>query len=696
MGILRNLYKGIEQRTAQWAVTKSTQTYKLTNPMLWKIFKQDDQSTLTDPYSQLAAVYACVNAKARNIASVPFDIYKIGSEKPLESGTIVDLFKRPNPWMSNTQLFEAIIISLETCGEWHCAKDKEVGRDGVPAFLWVWNPDSMQTAKASNGAIVGWWHTVGVKKDFVANDQILFDKYWNPKDPVRGLAPLRAYRLTAESGYDGLRYNRNFFKNDATPPVVFKFPEMLSDPEFKAEQERLINRRRGVEHAHEAMIMDGGASVEKLGITQRDMEFLGQIKNVRDEACMVYQVPKSVISLYEDTNYATAQSADLSFWIRSLCPIMTRVEDKFNVDLLAPLGFTGKFNLRKVDAINGAILQKIDAVVKLFPVGFTRNELNKRFDLGFEEVEWGDEPGRAAAPALPAPPAAPPEVPAPPPPRSVTGETVITHSPQVREIEDAAEKSARARVWNELNLRIMPVASGCNRDLRNYFADVESKLFRKLLKGYKDPLGAPATLKKLEPISEEDIATLFNDDKMKRLLSKWIELSLGTGANTVVGGVFDVASEEALASIAAHVSKVTAINENARQKLIDTIRETFKITTEQGLSEIDAAELLVKSCKADMLELSSHARTIARTEVHGAYSEARDKSMASTGPTGKKWISARDSRVRDSHAYLDGKVVPFDEAFSNGCMFPLDPAGEAAEVINCRCIHVPVYEGEKQ
>lgn len=689
MGIMRNFSEAVATRLARWAVSKSTHTYKLHDPMLQRIFNQADQSALTDPYSQLAAVYACVNAKARNIAAVPFDIYRNGSEDALSEGTIVELFRKPNPWMSNTQLWEAIVISLETAGEWHVAKDVEVGREGVPAYLWCWNPDEMRPAMASNGVSVGWWHNVGAKKDFVPMDRILFDKYWNPRDPIRGLAPLRAARLTGESSYDALRYNRNFFKNDATPPVVFKFPEMLDDTQWKQENERLINTRKGVSNAHAALIMDGGASVEKLGINQRDMEFLGQLKNARDEMCMIFQVPKSVISLYEDTNYATAQSADLSFWIRSLIPIMVRIEDKFNSDLLQPLGYRGRFNLRKVDAINNAFLSKVDAATKLYGIGFTANEINERFDLGFQPQPWRDEPAGQAMPSFPPPPAPAPEKPAP-------AEAKPEEESDPKTLAAAMEKAARERIWSDLTSRITPVANGCNKDLRSYFADVEAKLFRMLLKGYKDPAGGPVTIKKLDPISEDDIARIFNDDKMKRILSRWIELSMGTGAGTVVGGAFDVASEEALACIAAHVSKVTAISENARRKLVETIRETFKVSTEQGLSEIEAAKLLTENCKADMLELRSHAATIARTEVHGAYSEARDKSMGSTGPVAKKWITARNAAVRDTHAALDGKVVPWDAVFPNGCAYPLDPAGDASEVINCRCVHIPIYEGESR
>jgi hypothetical protein len=51
----------------------------------------------------------------------------------------------------------------------------------------------------------------------------------------------------------------------------------------------------------------------------------------------------------------------------------------------------------------------------------------------------------------------------------------------------------------------------------------------------------------------------------------------------------------------------------------------------------------------------------------------------------KQWDAALDSRTRESHVAVDGEIRELDEAFSNGLMFPGDPAGGAAEVVNCRC-----------
>ena len=85
----------------------------------------------------------------------------------------------------------------------------------------------------------------------------------------------------------------------------------------------------------------------------------------------------------------------------------------------------------------------------------------------------------------------------------------------------------------------------------------------------------------------------------------------------------------------------------------------------------------------------NNAVRIARTEGHriqvqgamDACFKAKDKGADVV----KQWDATLDSRTRDSHVAVDGEVRELDEKFSNGLMFPGDPAGGAAEVVNCRC-----------
>lgn len=85
----------------------------------------------------------------------------------------------------------------------------------------------------------------------------------------------------------------------------------------------------------------------------------------------------------------------------------------------------------------------------------------------------------------------------------------------------------------------------------------------------------------------------------------------------------------------------------------------------------------------------NNAVRIARTEGHRVQVQSGMDACARAKENGcdvvKQWDATLDARTRDSHARVDGEIRELDKKFSNGLMFPGDPNGGAAEVVNCRC-----------
>lgn len=93
----------------------------------------------------------------------------------------------------------------------------------------------------------------------------------------------------------------------------------------------------------------------------------------------------------------------------------------------------------------------------------------------------------------------------------------------------------------------------------------------------------------------------------------------------------------------------------------------------------------------------------ARTAVTGAQNSGRIDRMHEAEEMGikvkKRWLSAKDNRVRDAHGELDGVEVGVDEDFHNSIgaiRFPGDPLADQANVYNCRCTLVYVYPEYRQ
>lgn len=99
----------------------------------------------------------------------------------------------------------------------------------------------------------------------------------------------------------------------------------------------------------------------------------------------------------------------------------------------------------------------------------------------------------------------------------------------------------------------------------------------------------------------------------------------------------------------------------------------------------------------------NRAMTVARTETiaavnAGVYRGAvLDAEQRGDVAPAKVWISTDDKRTRPTHVAADGQRTLLGSPFRVGgapLLFPGDPRGPAAEVINCRCSLLPVVLGE--
>jgi hypothetical protein len=118
----------------------------------------------------------------------------------------------------------------------------------------------------------------------------------------------------------------------------------------------------------------------------------------------------------------------------------------------------------------------------------------------------------------------------------------------------------------------------------------------------------------------------------------------------------------------------------------------------EGLGQNDIADMIME--QAPQIS-KNRAKTIARTEVHGAANYGALQAAKRAGVAHKKeWLSAQDLRTRSieagdewDHLTYDGTTVGMDETFSfqsaNGqrdaLQYPGDPSGAGGNVINCRC-----------
>lgn len=113
----------------------------------------------------------------------------------------------------------------------------------------------------------------------------------------------------------------------------------------------------------------------------------------------------------------------------------------------------------------------------------------------------------------------------------------------------------------------------------------------------------------------------------------------------------------------------------------------------QGDDILDISKRLRSVTGMNQRAALRNARTAFTSAENGGRNDASRRARQMGIQFDDIWISTLDSRTRYSHRQLDGERKSGTACFSNGLMYPGDPAGEPEEVYNCRCALGRVYVG---
>jgi HK97 family phage portal protein len=646
-------------------------------------------SGVTHPYKQHVWVHACVNAIAQNISGVPL-LFFTGNRKNkklIDSGPLVQVMESPNPMMSGSQLIDASYVFLGITGEAiHILERNNITEP--PREIWTFHPSRFQHVPDENsGLIKGWIYTRGTKRIPLLPHEVLFFRYFNPDDDYRGLSPLQAAKLGIDQDYYAAQYNANFFLNSAQPGGVLETSENLVQEEFDRLLAQWNDRHQGVAKGHEVALLEGGLTYKQTGISQRDMEFLEGRKYNREEVMAVYKVPKSELGLYEQINFATAKTMDRVFWTKTLLPKMLLYEDILWTQFLSKLAgpeIWAEFDRTAIDALKEDLASLTDTSQKYWGMGVPFDIINETLGLGFPKIPGGDI-GYLPFNLVPVGAAKPPEPSAasPIPPEKAAGLRPCRAASL--QLPAPARRDARS-YWQHYNQLRTALEEKFQSKIKRYFFD-QRKLQLQII---ADKLGARAVRK----TEADDL--LFDLEEANAKLKKlaWsLYLNIGQEAGQALyaelgfdASEFFIADSAAIQVLKAKLIKVTEINDLTRQKLRNTLAE--------GLETLESANRLQQRVRDTFNFIESRSLTIARTETGQSMAAARDAAMDQLKVPKIGWGTAGDGAVRDSHAAQAGMVVPRGELFPNGCAYPCDPAGAAAEVINCRCVAIPILEND--
>lgn len=272
---------------------------------------------LDKSYERISWVYSCINRISTTASSAPLVFYRGDKSDAIrgddshnritdENDPVYHLFHPPNPpdIPSLKELISRTFIHLGVDGLlfWVFVRKK-----GVLVDIEIKAKNELRPvlSEGMSGELIGWAEFGAngqVEKTYPVNE-VLPIRYYNPKDPLGGLSPLLAARLSLESEFNIAGWNSSFFKSGMKSPLLMKSKGTMTKDQKKELKGEIINYYSGIEGGHGALLVQGGVEVEPLSISPKDIDFINGKKLNREEICAIFGIPPALVGIFEYANY---------------------------------------------------------------------------------------------------------------------------------------------------------------------------------------------------------------------------------------------------------------------------------------------------------------------------------------------------------------------------------------------------------
>jgi HK97 family phage portal protein len=679
----------------------------------------DYQNAIKHGYKRSAIVYSCINLIAKSAASVQWKTYRRnrdGTWEEILDHPLTLLLEKPNPFMSQKDFIERMTHSLYLGG--NSVFTKVRGTNNTVLELWYLPQDNIKPVPDPNKFISHYeFNAEGIKRNIPTAD-ILHNQFLNPSDLFWGIAPIRAAAEIVDTDNEAIAWNRNAMQNRAISDGAFILDQPLTKDQWEEARQQITDMHTGTDNARKFWVLGAGAQWQSMSMSPAEMDFIESRKLNREEICSIFGVPPVMVGLYENATLANIETGRKIFWLDTIIPYLTDIRNSLNASLASEYGTDIRldFDTSTVEAIQENIQDKIANATSLFAMGVPFNEINKKLDLGFDEIQGG-EVGYLAANLIPADAMAAQPQNEPPSdqqdePKNENNSNTPKSLKTITAAEYEVEKNKRFFSWKAVERKRLPYDMSMTRKAAAIFEEMAQEVS----KAYKAG-GKKAADKKIDSYKERWI-------KLYELTYKNIFEDIG---NAELEAIMEQAGQKArldqiintgvLKWIALTCAKkVTGVLEFTKQSIAAVIQDLETLYQEEAYSaHMDVVAKAIKEKFDDFSRYRSY--MIARTEVAGASEaagqQARQVAQQKLDPTGKKiklkrqWISSRDDRVRDSHKHMDGQIVGLEEPFTiytpegqptdRKLNYPADyEADEPAETIQCRCTVKTILEGAKK
>lgn len=361
----------------------------------------DEDVDTSQPFAQCVWVYAAISLIARSISRIPF---LIRDGKPtgdiVESGRLHDIAEKPNRWHNGRQFIEYVMVLILLDGHMFWETINPTVHNFEELMAWPYNafrPDVFQDEFGEDYAAI--WRRRNTNEPLLPNMEIFGWKLPNPYSRIYGLSPLAAGNLSVYGNVAAGQFNKSFFVNGGYPGMVFSTDAEGFDQTAADEAARIWTEKHGgALRSHKPAFLGHGLKPQLVGFAPKDMDY-GTLKQLsKSEILAIYNIPESLLGAMKPQAGVTIGGAERrpdeeNFYLNTVIPWAEQFAGIFNDIVSKRFSLTqkGYFNYKTVPILQDRDLDRAKEGREWIQAGATLNEINRKFELGFTDHEWGDE-----------------------------------------------------------------------------------------------------------------------------------------------------------------------------------------------------------------------------------------------------------------------------------------------------------------
>ncbi len=714
----------------------------------------DTEEAVKKPYGNNVWVYSAVTGIVNNLLQLPkvlVDTSKKENEVITEH-PILTLLEKPNPLMDGPTFWENIVLDLmlitKSTKGGQCFLLAEATNGGavnlekgeIPGEMYPFTDEFITAVvEKDTNILMGWKFKPGNSdKAILYKPEELIRIYLvDPDNPTKGQAPIYAGRRSLSQEAKAVALNENFFDNNAALGGLLTTDAELEKKVATEIRDSFESTHAGQENAGRTAVLHSGIKYEAFTKSHSEMQFMDQRKWGREEVLALYRVPKFVVSVYEDLNFATSKEANKAFWMQTLIPLDNRMVRGINSQWIRYIDkghLTLKSDESKVPALQPDFTELLKQAGEMWKLQIPVAEINRRLDLGLETKQypwletwltnWNLVPAEDVVNGTGDPNATEEEKPK----EDEKGFNTLIHKIENLSKQKASNEKIRDSYTQSV---LIPDEKGFKRMLGIYFKEQRnqildkvdswanskdigesekvkkiSMLFFSIIEHEKAYMEFYGVMPKYKSVTGDLMPSKAEENKRLKKKTKPLYDDMAEGEGAIVTAelgsleVWNLNSPRMQKLIARRLKQIQGINTTTFR----IARDHIAIATEQAVNEGLGVKETAKLIKKEVNKVYSgriKTPTIARTEVSSIHSQTRNDIYVTEGIKRIRWITSGMDNVRSAkskadfpHDVLNGEETKIDDGYHNGeaIKYPNDPDASASNVINCNCVHIAVKE----